>query len=88
MVSKFHVRGHLIDSGLLSDAMEAVHAAGAAYEITRLDIGRLREDVSELEIQVTAKDEAAFERLQAALDVGRLVQAGRLLHESDAHAGT
>ncbi len=66
-VSKFHVRGHLIDSGLLSDAMEAVHAAGAAYDITRLDIGRLREDVSELEIQVTAKDEAAFERLQADL---------------------
>jgi lysine-ketoglutarate reductase/saccharopine dehydrogenase-like protein (TIGR00300 family) len=67
IVSKFHVRGHLIDSGLLSDAMEAVHAAGAAYEITRLDIGRLREDVSELEIQVTAADEVSFERLQADL---------------------
>ena len=67
IVAKFHARGHLIDSGLLSDAMEAVHAAGGSYEITHLDVGRLRTDDSELEMEVTAPDDATFERLRADL---------------------
>ena len=50
LVAKFHTRGHLIDSGLLSDAMEAVHAAGATYDVVRLDIGKRRSDDSELEL--------------------------------------
>lgn len=67
IVAKFHARGHLIDSGLLSDAMEAVHSAGAAYEVTHLEIGRLRTDDSELEMQVISPDQAAFDRLRADL---------------------
>jgi lysine-ketoglutarate reductase/saccharopine dehydrogenase-like protein (TIGR00300 family) len=67
IVAKFQARGHLIDSGLLSDALEAVHAASATYEVTHLDIGRLRTDDSELELQVTAPDQATFDRLRADL---------------------
>lgn len=67
IVANFHARGHLIDSGLLSDALEAVHAASASYEVKRLEIGRLRTDDSELELQVTASDRASFERLRADL---------------------
>ena len=67
IVAKFQARGHLIDSGLLSDALEAVHAASATYEVTHLDIGRLRTDDSELELQVTAPDQASFDRLRADL---------------------
>ena len=66
-MAKFQARGHLIDSGLLSDAMEAVHAAGATYEILRLDIGRLQSDASELEMEVRAPSRLSFERLQADL---------------------
>ena len=67
LVAKFHARGHLIDSGLLSDAMEAVDAAGAAYEITRLEIGKLRHDASEMELEVRAPDHDTFVRVQADL---------------------
>jgi lysine-ketoglutarate reductase/saccharopine dehydrogenase-like protein (TIGR00300 family) len=67
IVTKFHARGHLIDSGLLSDAMEAVHAAGASYEVTNLEIGRLRTDDSELELEVAASDQASFDLLRADL---------------------
>ena len=67
LVAKFHARGHLIDSGLLSDAMEAVDAAGATYEITRLEIGKLRHDASEMELEVRAPDRETFGRLQADL---------------------
>jgi lysine-ketoglutarate reductase/saccharopine dehydrogenase-like protein (TIGR00300 family) len=67
IVTNFHARGHLIDSGLLSDALEAVHAASASYEVIRLEIGRLRTDDSELELQVTSPNQAAFDRLRADL---------------------
>ena len=67
IVAKFQARGHLIDSGLLSDALEAVHAASATYEVTHLEIGRLRTDDSQLELQVTAPDQASFDRLRADL---------------------
>lgn len=67
IVASFVAKGHLIDSGLLSDAMEAVHASGAEYEIVRLEVGRRRTDDSELEMQVTAPDQASFDRLRADL---------------------
>ncbi len=67
IVAIFHARGHLIDSGLLSDAMEAVHAAGCSYRVVRLDVGRLRTDASELELEVTAPDQDTFDRLREDL---------------------
>lgn len=67
LVAKFHARGHLIDSGLLSDAMEAVHTAGASYEVARLEIGTRRADDSEVELEVTAPDPGVFDRVRADL---------------------
>src|SRR5690606_7171695 len=67
IVAKFQARGHLIDSGLLSDALEAVHAASGSYEVLHLEIGKLRTDSSELELQVTAPSQVAFDRLRADL---------------------
>jgi len=61
------VKGHLIDSGLLSDALEAVQAAGATYRVLRLDIGTHRWDESQLELEVTSPDEPGFERVRADL---------------------
>lgn len=67
IVATFQAKGHLIDSGLLSDALEAVQAAGATYRVVRLDIGTHRWDESQLELEVTAPDAKAFERLRADL---------------------
>ena len=33
VVAVFRAKGHLIDSGLMSDALEAVQAAGASYRV-------------------------------------------------------
>jgi len=67
IVATFQARGHLIDSGLMSDALEAVQAAGATYRVVRLDIGTHRQDESQLELEVTAPDAKAFERVRADL---------------------
>ena len=67
IVATFQAKGHLIDSGLLSDALEAVQAAGATYRVLRLEIGKHRWDESQVELEVTAPSAKAFERLRADL---------------------
>jgi lysine-ketoglutarate reductase/saccharopine dehydrogenase-like protein (TIGR00300 family) len=67
IVASFRAKGHLIDSGLLSDALEAVQAAGATYRVVRLEIGRQRQDESDLELEVSAPDSESFERVLADL---------------------
>jgi lysine-ketoglutarate reductase/saccharopine dehydrogenase-like protein (TIGR00300 family) len=67
IVSVFRARGHLIDSGLMSDALEAVQAAGATYRVERLDIGTHRSDESELDLEVTAPNQKVYERVRADL---------------------
>lgn len=66
-VAVFLARGHLIDSGLLSDALEAVQAAGASYRVRRLDVGVHRSDESHLELEVTSPSRAVYERVRADL---------------------
>jgi lysine-ketoglutarate reductase/saccharopine dehydrogenase-like protein (TIGR00300 family) len=67
IVATFQAKGHLIDSGLLSDALEAVQAAGATYRVVRLEIGKHRWDESQLELEVTAPGAREFERVRADL---------------------
>ncbi len=67
IVATFQAKGHLIDSGLLSDALEAVQAAGATYRVVRLEIGKHRLDESQLELEVTAPNAKGFERVRADL---------------------
>ncbi len=66
-VATFFAKGHLIDSGLLSDALEAVQGAGATYKVLRMDIGTNRWDESQLLLQVEAPDEDCFELVRADL---------------------
>jgi lysine-ketoglutarate reductase/saccharopine dehydrogenase-like protein (TIGR00300 family) len=67
VTATFHAKGHLIDSGLMSDALEAVQAAGGSYRVLRLDIGKHRLDESQIDLEVTAPDAAAFDRVRADL---------------------
>lgn len=67
VVATFQAKGHLIDSGLMSDALEAVQAAGATYRVVRLDIGKARHDESQLELEVTAPNTKVFDRVRADL---------------------
>ena len=67
IVAVFLAKGHLIDSGLMSDALEAVQAAGATYRVQRLDIGTHRTDESYLELEVTSPSARVYERVRADL---------------------
>lgn len=67
ITATFQAKGHLIDSGLMSDALEAVQAAGATYRVVRIEIGTNRLDESQLELEVTAPTADVFERVRADL---------------------
>src|SRR5215210_5556545 len=56
-------RGHLIDSGLLSAIFDKIIEHKAAYEILKFEIGRTNDDVSELEMRVTAAEQSVLDDL-------------------------
>ena len=56
-------RGHLIDSGLLSAIFDKIIEHRAAYEILKFDIGRTNDDVSSIEMRITAGDQAILDDL-------------------------
>ena len=56
-------QGHLIDSGLLSSIFDKIIEHKAAYEILKFDIGRTNDDVSDIEMRITAPDQAALDDL-------------------------
>jgi lysine-ketoglutarate reductase/saccharopine dehydrogenase-like protein (TIGR00300 family) len=49
--------GHLIDSGHLSAIFDKVIELGASYEVVRFNIGRTNDDVSRIQMRLTAPDE-------------------------------
>ncbi|MGE0592865.1 MAG: TIGR00300 family protein [Vicinamibacterales bacterium] len=51
-------QGHLIDSGLLSAIFDKIIEFNASYEVLTFDIGRTNDDVSRIEMRITASDEA------------------------------
>ncbi len=55
--------GHLIDSGLLSRALDCVTHAGARYRIVSFDIGEDADEPSRLRMEVTATDSAALDTI-------------------------
>ena len=67
VTSVFFARGHLLDSGLLSRALDVVLGDGASYKISKLEIGVLREGESVAELEVFAPDSAVFERVRTHL---------------------
>jgi lysine-ketoglutarate reductase/saccharopine dehydrogenase-like protein (TIGR00300 family) len=56
-------QGHLIDSGLLSAIFDKIIEHRASYEILKFDIGRTNDDASQIEMRITASDQAVLDDL-------------------------
>jgi lysine-ketoglutarate reductase/saccharopine dehydrogenase-like protein (TIGR00300 family) len=71
LARRFTATGHLIDSGLLTRALNLVLEAGADYEVVSFVMGRTRADESSIELEVRADTEGALAALAARLvDLG------------------
>jgi lysine-ketoglutarate reductase/saccharopine dehydrogenase-like protein (TIGR00300 family) len=68
---RFTATGHLIDSGLLTRALNLVLEAGADYEVVSFTMGRTRVDESSIELEVRADTGPGLEALAVRLvDLG------------------
>lgn len=74
---RFRAEGHLIDSGILQEALDAIVREGGSFEVERFDMGRTNLEPSRLEASFTAADPAAVERIAR-----RLVELGAELAEA------
>jgi lysine-ketoglutarate reductase/saccharopine dehydrogenase-like protein (TIGR00300 family) len=57
------IRGHLIDSGILSGVLNDIKEYGADYTIDRFDVGHEQQDLSYATLTVSAEDDEALQRL-------------------------
>ncbi len=60
---KVAATGHLIDAGILSQALDDITAAGGEYHVVTCDIGRARDEESHVVIDITIGEGKASERL-------------------------
>jgi lysine-ketoglutarate reductase/saccharopine dehydrogenase-like protein (TIGR00300 family) len=64
---KLVASGHLVDSGLLGEALDIVTGAGGRYEVLRFTIGRTVDESSDLLLDVSCDDAGAFDEILANL---------------------
>jgi lysine-ketoglutarate reductase/saccharopine dehydrogenase-like protein (TIGR00300 family) len=71
-------KGHLIDTHVLERIFDQILEHGASYEILRFDVGTTHDDESEIELRITAEDEATLkETIEATLSFGCAVASAR-----------
>ncbi|RJK97203.1 TIGR00300 family protein [Vallicoccus soli] len=67
MSETVEIRGHLIDSGVLSGVLDAIREYGADYTIDRFDVGKDQPDASYARLTVRHDDAATLARLLGTL---------------------
>ena len=60
-------KGHLIDTHVLERIFDQILEHGASYEILRFEVGTTHADESEIELKITAEDEATLRTIEATL---------------------
>lgn len=73
------MEGHLLDSGLLGRALDAIMDGGGSFQILDFDLGKQRQSISKAEIKVSAPSPGALEKIIAQLiDLGAVPAADDL----------
>ncbi|MDI6691946.1 MAG: TIGR00300 family protein [Anaerosomatales bacterium] len=62
-----HVEGHLIDSGIMSQIMDAIVALGGEFETLSFQVGRTNDDVSRAELRISAATQDLLDEIVAAV---------------------
>jgi len=83
------IRGHLIDSGVLSRVLDDIREYDGDYDMERVDIGHEKTDTSYARLAIRAADEDALQRLLMRLQTRgvNLVQPGEVVVSPATQAG-
>ena len=67
------LEGHLLDSGLINQALDVVVDAGGSFQVLNFDLGEQRQSTSSAEVKVTAPSHAIMETIMSQwIDLGAL----------------
>jgi lysine-ketoglutarate reductase/saccharopine dehydrogenase-like protein (TIGR00300 family) len=73
---RFHAAGHLVDSGIMKEILDAIVREGGSFDIARFEMGKTNLDPSRLEATFEAPDAGTLERIARRLtDLGVEIDA-------------
>lgn len=65
------MEGHLLDSGLVNQAIDTIVAGGGSFQVLSFDLGKQRQDKSRAEVKVSAPDDSVMNDI-----MGQLIDLG------------
>ena len=65
------MEGHLLDSGIVNQAIDTIVAGGGSFQVLSFDLGKQRQDKSRAEVKVSAPDDSVMDDI-----MGQLVDLG------------
>ncbi len=77
-----HLEGHLLDSGLVNQALDAIVSGGGSFQVLKFNLGEQRQDLSVAEIKVSAP---AGDVMSAIMD--QLIELGAVRVSSEGMLG-
>jgi lysine-ketoglutarate reductase/saccharopine dehydrogenase-like protein (TIGR00300 family) len=66
-----HLEGHLLDTGLVNQALDIIVAGGGSFQVLNFHLGEQRQDLSTAEVKVSAPDETVMADI-----MGQLIDLG------------
>jgi lysine-ketoglutarate reductase/saccharopine dehydrogenase-like protein (TIGR00300 family) len=66
-----HLEGHLLDTGLVNQALDTIVAGGGSFQVLNFHLGEQRQDTSTAEVKVSAPDETVMADI-----MGQLIDLG------------
>ncbi len=66
-----HLEGHLLDSGLVNQALDTIVSGGGSFQVLNFELGKQRNDKSVADVKVSAPDGTVMDDIMAQLiDLG------------------
>jgi len=78
-----HLEGHLLDSGLVNQALDAIVSGGGSFQVLNFELGKQRQDSSVADVKVSAPNDVVMDDI-----MGQLIDLGAVSLPREAEPAT
>ena len=78
-----HLEGHLLDSGLVNQALDTIVSGGGSFQVLNFELGKQRQDRSVADVKVSAPDVSVMDDI-----MGQLIDLGAVSLPRESTAAT
>ncbi len=78
-----HLEGHLLDSGLVNQALDTIVSGGGSFQVLNFELGKQRNDRSVADVKVSAPDVSVMDDI-----MGQLIDLGAVSLPKESSAAT